>query len=773
MAPSMNKRLFVRCILYISCVLLLCSSMQGQNLYPDTGAAALYQRCQDVRGNLSVLNISLRPGDEDFQTLSYLRMERGCKLLSAYITNGEFSDCDSAELYPHQVAVVRRQEATSALALLESSVSFLNFPDIVTHTSNNDIATVWLRDTLEARLSRLIGLHKPDIILFGSSPSSYDSVLQSYVHKSILQAVGNLKDRKTGYIPWQVNHVLVRSYGEDGIKAPLSIVHPVWKQSYREIGKRIYREYRSIAEFRRERETDKWPRYQSVLSAKKRTVDIFRKDFHESLPPPLQTISAKIAGTIRNILDRKTVPNKYLPQLAALIDTVDRKLMGIQENQLRERRLFLSWKDGLEKLRTAILGVSVNYSLDYSIVTERQVLILKIDTMTNLPASGTTTIVFPSVDRDWVVNESKKSYLPLTMKEDYRILSPSTISYDLPAEQTFPKQPFIHRPFSVIIVHRDPQREKSFIYYLSPKIQYSPRFTAEVMTPLLRCIDGEKLILRLTNHSRDGVSDLLLVDDTLATSDNLQVTLPGKESVAMDTLTLSWNPALRDSMYLVPVRFGGVTITGFFGKKFSAKIDSSRSLALITGWQRSETGEALRRLGFHDLKVIRNEKLSEFALGSLPTIIIDRRATTLRPFDQEETRILNSFVINGGHLIVLAQDADWWNASPFIENVRLQPTTKWTVETSLTCDSTSSLFSLPNSITKDDFKNWIIRRAYNTIQCNTPDVRVLLSAEDRSPVILEKSRGRGKIVYIDAALSPQLMNIHEGVFRFLANIVAF
>lgn len=757
------------------------SQVYGQNFFPDTGFAAISQRCRDVASNLAVLNISLRPGDEDFQTLSYLRMERGCKLLSVYVTNGELAECDSAELFPHELGAIYRKEATASFTLLESAVNFLNFPDIASYSSISDIYNIWPKDTVQLKLRRIIASYKPDVIFFTHSNSFVDSLLQQYVQECISDAVQSLRSlksdstnqREMNILPWNVVYVLVRSQDKSGWKVPVSNVNSNWRRSYKEIGDRISREYHSLSMYGKSNLSQENIFYVPINATGKQEKNFFGKGFTPKIPQSVQNMYNKISKLTNGILSHKNTPKQYGSSLSSILDSVDKMMLKLPETMSRERRLVIAWKENLEKLRAAIKGVTVGYSLDYSIATEKQVLVLQIDTVTNLPSTGKTNIVFPTVDRDWIVNESKQSALPLKFNEEYRLLSPAKITYDLPLELTYQDQPIIQRPLPVIVVHRAPKKEDNFIFRLTPQIQYSPRFTAEVLTPIVRCVDGEKLVVRLTNHSRDGVSDIVTVQDTLVQSNNIRVNLSGKEISSTDTLTLTWNHALRDSVYLIPVKYGGVTVTGFLGRKFEVNIDSMHSIALITGWNRSETSETLRRLGYRNVKNLGTAKLNETMLKDVQTVLIDRRAMTLRPFNNEERSLLDSYALQGGHIVIFEQDADLWNSKPFIENVQLVPTMKWTVNSGVRYDTTNILFCTPNKIIQADFQDWIVRRASHTIINTSEGSKVLLSSENGSPFIIENSLGKGKIVYCDLSLSPQFMNIHTGVYRFLANCISF
>ena len=48
----------------------------------------------------------------------------------------------------------------------------------------------------------------------------------------------------------------------------------------------------------------------------------------------------------------------------------------------------------------------------------------------------------------------------------------------------------------------------------------------------------------------------------------------------------------------------------------------------------------------------------------------------------------------------------------------------------------------------------------------------LKTNRDENPLILTKTRGKGKTTYIDLAMYPQLMNIHEVAYKLLENIIS-
>jgi hypothetical protein len=376
------------------------------------------------------------------------------------------------------------------------------------------------------------------------------------------------------------------------------------------------------------------------------------------------------------------------------------------------------------------------------------------------------------VNQGWIVNETAQSKFPLQFKEPYRLITPEKVEYDLPALQYIQQRSTVNKPLTALIIHTGPVREENFVYRILPMVQYAPRFTAEVITPIVRCINGEKLIVRLTNHSRDPVADKLAVRDSIAYSNIARVTLREKESSQQDTLTLTWYNQIPDSSYLVPIEYGGVRIAQFLGRKFSAEVDTTIRVGVITGREGSQTVEALRRLGIKHYSDLHRNPVSIETLQGLTTVILDRRAMTLRTFTEQERQTLFRFASDGGHVLVLAQDADSWNAAPLIRQIRLTPAGMQNERISVQLDSSDAFLRTPNIISEKDFDGWILRRSYNRVAGETKAGTIVISTQAGDPLLVTVHHGKGRITYVDLALTAQFMNVHPGAMRLLANLVS-
>ena len=208
--------------------------------------------------------------------------------------------------------------------------------------------------------------------------------------------------------------------------------------------------------------------------------------------------------------------------------------------------------------------------------------------------------------------------------------------------------------------------------------------------------------------------------------------------------------------------------------KFAVEVDRTKRLGLLTGLKSSQTAEALRRLNLEFALVKPGPNFLQQIQG-LNVLIVDRRALSLLPQAAALQNELNRFVEAGGHLIVLAQDAAIWNAKPLWNGMVLTATAQFEATMPLQMETGLGLFNTPNRLTAEDWNEWLFLRGYNIVSgealaAATVPIRAGFSG---SPLVATFPAGAGKRTYVDLAVFPQLMNIHAGAFRFLANLIAW
>jgi hypothetical protein len=462
-----------------------------------------------------------------------------------------------------------------------------------------------------------------------------------------------------------------------------------------------------------------------------------------------------------------------LTLLADLLDTVELRLARSFESQTAERKVLLQWKEGLENLRLALLGVTVRYTAAETILTDRQLTYLRVDTVTGISSTGKTEILFPSVGRGWILNESLENRLPLTLKQDYRLLVQDAKPYTMPAWQYGLEEHRVVRPFYLFIIHKAARREENFVYRTTVPFQYAPRFSVEVLTPIVLAVPNERLVVRLTNHSRDGVRDTLHANDVSVVSSRHVFRLNQKGSSQTDTLLLSWSSALPIGTHLLPLKIGEDTVGQYVVRKFPIRVDTTKRIGMIVGVASSPTLDAVRRLGLA-VQVLNPASVPVSRLDSIDLLLIDQRTLTFHPNLSEQVKAIEDFVRAGGHLVVLAQDDLVWNARPLMDGLMLKRSLSFGPNSTLQMDSLHAVFRTPNDLANEDWSEWLYRLAYNELRVDPEEGwEVLVTARSTgSPLVVSKQAGRGRFTYVDVDLQHQWMNIHAGALRLLANIIA-
>jgi hypothetical protein len=771
------------------CVLSFTSLLRAQ-YFPGTGRAALYQESLDTQERLNVLSISLRPGYEDLATLAYLRLGRGAQITSLYITNAEAGESDVHGGFPTQLAAEKRAEAAKAITLLDGAAIFLNMPDISAASDTAIVYSKWRMDTLRTRLKKIISEFHPDLIVIARDWLGGSSSPQMEVFESeLLRTLRILESMNPPVMAWGVSRVLVDKGSRSGAEAPVDRVHPIWKKSYRAIGEEAARSYRSISIQQRlwrteagetdvSRSTSKYDEIYPRRGEKLKSID---QGLPRTVSPRLRNIENMVGVlTTATKQGRKTVaaagrPEEAIIRLAALIDSLDRLLAHVVQLSYGERKIALQWKLKLEQLRVVMLGVHVRYTFDPTILTERQLSMFEIDTILGIRPGGKTYLYFPSVgEHEWVVNETPYKIANIEYHKPYRLLTPQTLEFDLPASREGLSRTNIGSPFLIYVIHEGARHYENFMYRILVPVQFAPRFTAEVLTPIVAAVPSERVVLQLINHTRDGVRDSVTVDDSLVYVPKKEFRLSTKESNQTDTLQLTWKRTPDDVTYVIPITVESKTIAQFAARHFAFRVDSSKHVGLISGLHQTPTADALRRLGV-SWEYVRPGKQLGDELAKYQVVILDRRALSLDSGIQDNGAALDQFVQSGGHLIVLAQDAAVWNAKPLIEGLILRTSTSYDEGVAMETADSERLLTYPNQIRPSDWTNWLDQKAHNVLSgAALSQARVPVKiASDHNPVLATWKKGKGNFTYVDFALQPQILNVLPGAYRLLANLLSY
>ena len=590
---------------------LLCSGMaaalsaKSSQYFPQLGRAAEFQRMLELKHPAVLLCISPHPGDEDFPLMAYARLGIGVRVVSVYVTNGEAVQSSLAGDVPSMVAAQRKEEAYEACSKLNSDVYYLNFPDPGIVSDSADLAQIWNRDSVIARLTYALRHFRPDaVVLFKDRRVSdrntpTDLLLSDLVESAAVQSTNERS--KVMEKPWRVAR-FVFEYPGLGIndKKPYSKIHPIWKKSYQSIAAEVAESYRTLRIPLQCSQTAVGRSY-AFASALKRPVSISPDRILGGLPK----ISPPFKG-IMSVVDRLTKQStkvSRMERISLATDALDSLTAVLNRSKssfkVGDERILATLYSGLQDLRCTLQGINIDVEASDTMLTVQQIFYLRIKKLSPKPA-GEVRILFPFArDKTWWVNESPNSDFALNPPQQFVILSPASMEMNAP---TWGLGLFAGTPrkrFPFLIYHQDAVRTKSFLYRGEVLLQIGPRRSFVVSTPVVRAIDGARIISVIQNLSRDPYKGQIGVYDSLINVESHDLYLPPKDAIVMDTLHLSFRSPLAPGDYPVRVRIGQEEeVRTVVARSFDVLADTSRRVCVLSTIRQSQVVKALEGMAF-------------------------------------------------------------------------------------------------------------------------------------------------------------------------------
>ncbi len=774
-------------VVWLLCLSAILSSYQ---MLVAQGSALMQLRevSTHLPNSLTIMNVALQPGFEDLKTLAMLRSVRGARIVSVFCTSGESGESDAMNLYPASLAAVRREEAYKAGSVLEGDTRFLNFEDPGGCASEEEVWEHWSRDSLAASLVRLILEVKPDILLISDDPRvERASVFREAVVSAVLKAVEAVAPgSKPGGLPAGVPHEpwnVARVYAEvkrGGIALDYSGIKGSLASLALERAKEASGCYASLAHQRARWRDRAAPRYERLRgtfpkSGKVQMLDqgletMLGKSF-DRIQTALARLSSRLILASESSAKLRSSRTRLLKGVVSLIDSVDIRLAQPVRPSARQRKFLLSWKRSLEELRNLLLGLRVHFSIDETVLCPRQLSHLTIDSVMGPALKGTVEILFPPVEEGWIIDEVRQRTFPLRMGEPYRLLSPERLDFHLPPDLFGLQRSTPRYNFTFFLLHRAATREESFVYRAAVPMLFAPRHTLEVLPPIVKANEGEELVVRFTNNTRDGVADRIHISSEFVEAEGKFFRTSSKGSSFTDTLRLHWKKSLPDTSIIVPISIGSVPVMHVAARSFPIESRVRDSIGIVTAFPSGTTVRALRNIRLNVTFV------SPGSIESQPAgriLVLDERCLSLLSVDGKARSGIRSLAERGGHVVILRQEEDDWNMSPVIQGVRLERTHEFGANAGVIMNEGNRLFRAPNAIDSSLWASWLFFRAYHRIDLpKDGSIEVIASdAATGSPLIVTKKTGEGRITYVDLNFSHQMMNLHSGAMRFFANIVS-
>jgi hypothetical protein len=752
--------------------------LPGSSYMPETGRAAIQQKCEELRGGAVVVYFALQPGFEDFTLLTHLRLGTGALGGVVYVSNGECTPGDLGGLTPLEVAADRKEEAYDAMQKLGMDARFLNFPDPGAVASVEELGRIWEQDSLMVRVKEVLKYYRPDVVvvggdLRGDSLCSMRQRLMVDVLRNIIDTVST--DVSTKAKPAKLTSgVYPRLYVEEegrGSEKQYDRKHTVFGKTYRAIAMDVAHSYATL-----KLQLPHWMR-----GGDRRYTMVFPDG---STQPESMTSGLPVVGprmrSVRNVLrglvfdkrDRARTP--ALAQVVRAIDTLDVFLARNRGPAIGDEvRVLARWKNAIEALRCALLNVKVDYTVSDSLITQDQLIHLKFQSVTSSSSGLSTKIFFPqAMDHTWGVNQSLDYQFDLKPPQDIPVITPHQLRFTLPGAQSGIKEQLLRTRFSFNVIHRDRDRTRDYIYKGEVRFRIGPKRSFEVLTPAVRAVQGASVICRLQNFSYDPYQGTLSITDSLSRLASTAVRLGPKDSVLVDTLRLQLAGTLPEGDHMMEVSLSGGWKLPLIVRSFEAAIDSQARIGVLTSMKASPIIHALDRLGLKWERALSSSGDMQ-DLSRWNVLLFDRDAVAAFPSIASEREKLAEWIQRGGHLVVLPQTAVEDGGASFGMGARFRSLPLLAPQEAIRIDSTSRLARYPNMLASKEWGQWVVSRAMGSVALDPGvNARVLVSSrKDNTPLVVSLPVGDGAVTLVALDLVSQCLNVHPGVHRILANLL--
>jgi hypothetical protein len=252
------------------------------------------------------------------------------------------------------------------------------------------------------------------------------------------------------------------------------------------------------------------------------------------------------------------------------------------------------------------------------------------------------------------------------------------------------------------------------------------------------------------------------------------------------TITNSATSFLPDSaMYIRKIEYPHIPTLTYFPKPSFKLVSEAiktkgKNIGYIDG-AGDKVPEAVTALGLN-VELLTEKDVKPELLKKYDAIIVGIRAYNMYSYLTEKNDVLNQYIEQGGNLIVqylksnnVGVQAVKVGPYPFVVNASKRVTQENAEVQFILPDHV--VLQSPNTITNQDFNNWIQERStYQAENIDTHFQMPLSMHDDNEPAsngsLLIAPFGKGNMVYVSLALFRQLPAGNPGAYKLLANLIA-
>lgn len=810
-----------------------------QTASADRGVVDLWKSIKPLTTIASAMNTGAHPDDEHSAMLAYLSLGRGVNTSSVIANRGEGGQNEIGSELGNALGIIRTRELQEASKITNINLNILseqiNDPifDFGFSKSPDETLQKWGESVVYERLIRKIRELRPDVVI----PAFLNEESTHGHHRAInVITVRAFKDAanpevfpehlKKGLQPWQIKKLYLPADEKDyNVAVPVGDYDEIYGASYVQLGEESRFMHKSQGMGRHVDEGPSFNYYKLSSSA----VSGKENDFFDGIAFTFEDLAKEVEAKGKDqkvIKDLRTL-NKDAGEVVKAYPVFTEVAREVQEMKA-------DVEAAISDIKASTLEASVKTDLLYRLqVKEEQLnkagmeatsMVVKVKPETSEIVAGQTVKMTVTAYNGGKSN-LKDIQLQLNVPEGWTAKAAGTTKFDqLTYNQTvsatyevqIPKNATEFQVYQPSVVSADVMYQLDGV---SGKIHVIPSTQVAVLPAFAMSLSPDATVLNtlkteepipvkvtVRNYSPGAAKTTVALnvpkDWTVTPASQevsfaakgetkpltFQVKAPAGTAVGKYTVTAvatSGDDTSKENVQVIEYPHIGRTYliqpAELKIQAFDLKVPSGLKVGYVSsGFDNID--KYLTQFGVNvtqlDAKAIQSADLSQY-----DTIVLGIRAYGFRPELLASNQRLLSYVENGGNLVVqYHKPEDKWKPELAPYPIKIgEPLIKWRVTdenskvTMLAPDH--PIFTTPNTITADDWNNWIQdRSAYNPSEWGSEYTELISNGDpgekEFTGTFLSAKYGKGTYTYSSLVWYREIPNLVPGAIRLFVNMIS-
>lgn len=752
--------------LFLLSMILLVPSIIAQK-----NSIAIYTQLKQMEVLGSVLYIAAHPDDENNAFLPYLTKERHYRTAYLSLTRGDGGQNLIGKEQGVELGLIRTQELLAARQQDGAEQYFSTAYEFGFSKSAKEALAIWDHQKVLSDVVWVIRKFQPDVIITrfpgdaraGHGHHAASSIIAQEAYIAAADPTQFPEQFKYGVQPWKAKRILwntfnfgtVNTTNDQQLKLEVGGFNPILGKNYGEIGAEARTMHKSQGEGRPRRRGSYFEFFQHLNG------DTAKVDLMEGVVTNWTRLGApQIQAAVQQLIQNYRIeePAKIVPALVA----VYRQVNALPNHP---------WKD-------------YQLALIQTTIEDAAGLLLEASTTKQKIAQGGTMSIQVLVNQR---SKATSSLNAIQVLADKTIVKDSLLAKSLGTNQNqqynfaiqVPDSMAISQPYWLV----QPKTEGMFMVKDQTLIglpENEPSFTLECNFS----IEGENFIKKVPVYYK-------YLDPTKGDVYQPLVVLPKKEVDPIQSVVLVPSagntklPAFEAGIFHKTIEYDHIPAQTYFQNASIkvVKVDIKKlgqKVGYIDG-AGDAIPEALEQLGY-EVVYLKDADITPAHLKGLDAIVVGIRAFNMYAYLTDKQTILNDYIAAGGNLIVQYIKSNQVGT----QNIKMGPY-PFTINGGkrVTEENATVTFALPNhpvlnspnTITADDFKNWVQERSTYQAENIDPHFQMPLQMNDTGETpsqgsLLIAPFGKGNFAYVSLALFRQLPAGNPGAYKLFANLIS-